>query len=395
MARVAFAWELGAGLGHVVPLWDLGTTLVQHDHEVGFILRDPEALRRLPGGAAFRVLPAPRFAGEGQEFQVPATYAEILLSCGFASADTLRAQVAGWIEGLRALAPDFVVEDYGPTALLAARILGIRRARCANGFAIPPRTVPLPPFRFDLDVPPSRIAESEARALDSVNAVLGAHGQAPLASLAEMLACDETFLCTLPELDHYGNRPPSGYWGPRVRFHVGREVAWPKGPGPCILAYLYDSPLIVPALEALSTRKCRLVAYIPGLLPEHRALLEGPGRVVSDEMVRIDKLLPGCDLVLNHGGGLTVGALLAGIPQFVLPQHYEQYITAKRVEQMGAGGWVGAEATRETAGRMFDLVLSQPRFRAAAQAFAARYRGFSPEEQRRRIVQRIEELLPA
>lgn len=395
MARVAFAWELGAGLGHVVPCWDLANTLAAHGHEIGFVLRTPALLARLPGGADFRAIQAPRYPGEGNVPQVPATYAEILLACGYARADTLQPLVDGWLEGFAALRPDFIVEDYGPTALLAGHIAGIRRARCANGFAMPPKQAPLPSFRYDLEVPASRVLDSEARALESVNTVLARHGKPALARLADMLVCDEEFLCTLPELDHYGNRPPSGYWGPRVRFHVGREVEWPKGQGPCILLYLHGSLMIDALLQVLSTRRCRMVAYVTDLSPQHRALLEAPGRLIADEMVRIDRLMPGCDLVVSHGGGISPGTMLAGVPQFVLPQHYEQLITARRIEQMGVGGWVSTEAGAEVVQRVLDAVLSQPRFRSAAQAFAARYRTFSPEEQKRRIVQRIEELLAA
>jgi UDP:flavonoid glycosyltransferase YjiC (YdhE family) len=137
------------------------------------------------------------------------------------------------------------------------------------------------------------------------------------------------------------------------------------------------------------------VAFIPGLSAQHRALLEGPGRLVSDELVRVDRLLPGCDLVISHAGGIAPGTMLAGVPQLTLPQHYEQFLTARRIEQMGAGGWIGTGVGPDVAQKVLDTVLAQPRFREAAQAFAKRYRTFSADEQKRRIVKRIEDLLAA
>ena len=42
--------------------------------------------------------------------------------------------------------------------------------------------------------------------------------------------------------------------------------------------------------------------------------------------------------VVHHGGaGTTHAAARAGAPQLIIPQHYDQYYWAKRVEELGIG----------------------------------------------------------
>ena len=52
MARFLLAWELGGGMGHVVPLAQVAEPLVQRGHEVHFVLRDLSAARAGLGALA-------------------------------------------------------------------------------------------------------------------------------------------------------------------------------------------------------------------------------------------------------------------------------------------------------------------------------------------------------
>src|SRR6185503_16626393 len=134
-------------------------------------------------------------------------------------------------------------------------------------------------------------AEREARVLANVNAVLGRHGAAPLGALHEQLEVDASFLCTFPELDHYGQRPRTEYWGPRYSIEAGEDVPWPYGEGPRVLVYLRGSdPRIDAVIEALVARRCRVAAYLPGLDEARRARLQGAQRRVSARPLRLAPL---------------------------------------------------------------------------------------------------------
>lgn len=393
MAKILFAWELGGGYGHVLACATLARALHAHGHTIALALRDRAPLAALPETKGYEVFEAPRHPREGAAL-VPASLADILLGCGYESAEELGTLLDGWLAIARPWQPDLVVCDYAPTALLAARMLVVPRVSYGNGFFTPPRLDPLPAFRFDEPVARERLRESNDRVLAVVNAALAARGTAPLARLADLFETDEDFLCTFPELDHYGNRPTSGYWGPRFRFDRGREMRWPAGPGKRVFSYLkLSNPHLDAFIDCFARGPMRTIVYIAGLDEERRRRLSTPWCAFSERPLRLDRVIRECDLLVTHGGELAGGALMCGVPSLLTPAHYEQYLTARRIEQLGAGGWLGPRATARDVAQGIERLLGDPRFRASAQAYARRYPAYSPGEQRRRIVHRIEEIL--
>jgi len=264
----------------------------------------------------------------------------------------------------------------------------------SNGFSIPPRLSPLPAFRYDEPIAPGRLENADARALASANAVLARFGASPMSRLAQQFESDEDFLATFPELDSYGTRPPAAYWGPRVSFDSGASVHWPAGQGKRILVYVKKAlPQIDALIAALASGPHRIAAFIPELEPARREALRGPGRIVSERAIRIGPLLAECDLLVSHGGNIAPGTLMAGVPQLVFPSQYEQYLTARRIEQLGAGLWLGPKASANEVAAALRRLLEEPRFINAARAYTRRYPAYSPAEQLRRIAARIEEIV--
>ena len=394
MARIAFAWEIGAAYGHATACAALASALAPRGHEPAFIFRELAPLASLRECAGIPAYQAPVARVDGAAEAPPASFADILLAVGYRDASVLQALLQGWLELFERCRPDLVVADSAPTALLAARMLGLKRVAFGNGFAIPPRLTPLPAFRPDAAADSTRAAASEALALANVNHAVAALGGAPLRSLAQQLETDEDFLCTLPELDHYGSRSRAGYWGPRFSIDTGGEARWPYGEGKRVLVYVRAVvPQLDGLIDALVANRCRVVAFIPGLDAARRTRLQSAQRHVSDGPMRLRPLLADCDLVVSEGGTLSVGALMCGVPQLVVPTQLEQSITALRLERIGSALWAAPDAAPGALAAALRSLLAEPRFRAAARGFAARYPAFSPGEQMRRIVLRIEQIL--
>ena len=391
MARIAFAWELGAAFGHATACAALAGALESRGHTSAFFFRELAQLASLPEAARHEAFQAPVSRLEPEA--PPVSYADILLGCGYREPATLRGLLARWIELLDAWKPDVVVADSAPTALLAARILKVKRVAYGNGFAIPPRSSPLPPFGSGTATDPAQAAASDARALATVNAVLAERGAEPLEALARQFETDEDFLCTFPELDHYGSRPRAGYWGPRYSVDTGCDVAWPYGDGKRVALYLRDVvPQLDAVIDALVASGARVAAFIPGVDPARRARLRGAKRIVADAPMRLKPLLGNCDLFVSEGGNVAAGALMSGVPQLVCPTQYEQSITALRLEQVGSALWLAPGAGTRDASAALGRMLDDERFKANARGYARRYRSFSPAEQLRRIVLRIEQI---
>ena len=393
MARIAFAWEMGGEYGHVMSCAGLASGLAAKGHRIAFMFRELRQLAVVPEARDYDVFQAPRCAREGVGADMPDGYVDILHGCGYASANELSGLLGGWRSLLSRWKPDLAICDFAPTGQLAARSLDLRHVTYGNGFFVPPRTTPLPPFRFDQAIDTSRLAKVEQVVLANTNEALASHGAKPLARLSDLFEADEHFICTFPELDHYGNREVSGYWGPRVRFDRGTEVAWPTGSGSRIFVYVKTSlPLLDALIDTLVASPHRVVAYIPGLDEARKRRLASRTRIVADKPVRLERFLRDCDLVVSHGGEIAAGSLMYGVPSLMFPTQYEQYGTARRFEQLQVGVWLGPGATPDLVPRGLNGALD-PRRRDIARAFAKRYATFSPAEQRRRIVLRIEELL--
>ena len=81
------------------------------------------------------------------------------------------------------------------------------------------------------------------------------------------------------------------------------------------------------------------------------------------------------------------------MPQLVIPTQYEQYVTARRVEQTGVGIMLPPDAPAALVAEALERALGAPSYTAAARAFARRYPQYSPSEQQRRIVVRMEEII--
>jgi len=394
--RVAFAWELGGELGHAMSCAGLARALRARGHSITLIFRELAPLAHLPETQSYDRFVAPSFPGEGAGMRPPSSLAEILLGCGYADRSWLVSALREWMRLLRECKPDLLVADYAPTALLAARVLGLRRVTLGISFAVPPPLTPLPPFRFDRPPPPDAVASVDARALAAVNEALEAVGAPPLAALRDQFATDEDFLCTFPELDAYGTRPTSRYWGPRFRDDAGVSAHWPAGRGARVLVYVKkDLPQLDALIALLAGSSLRVIAYIPGLDAARRERLAGPARIVSDKPVRYAPLLEDCDLYVSQAGSAATGVLMSGVPHLMFPAHYEQYLTAIRIAQLGAGVAVLPAATAREVEDALRAVVDESRFKAAARAYAKRYPAYSPAEQQRRIVKRIEDILAA
>ncbi|MCD0485145.1 protein IroB, partial [Streptacidiphilus sp. ASG 303] len=97
------------------------------------------------------------------------------------------------------------------------------------------------------------------------------------------------------------------------------------------------------------------------------------------EQAPLHLLLPGCDLVVHHGGaGCTMTALAAGVPQLAISNGLDQHVNARRVTAAGAGadlrghlagtdairtaaaGLLGSAEARASAGRLREQIDRNP-----------------------------------
>lgn len=389
------AWELGGGMGHTARLVALARGL-QSDARITLALRDLTQATLLPDGVPWTVHQAPLWLPEARGLPDAASYAEVLFRFGFLDARRLLPVVRAWRSLYELTGPDLLLVDHAPTALLAARGLPMRRALIGTGFFSPPPQRPMPAFRIWEKLPPGRLEQAEAMALDCANEVLDALQAPRLAQLSDLLTVDENFLTTWPELDHYPQRPEgTRYWGPEALLDNGEDALWPEGDGPCVFAYLkWGEPQTAQCLEVFARARTRTLAVVPGMPVAMRDKLQNARLRIGVAPVRLDQACARCDVVVCNANSGTVSAMLqAGKPVILLPAHAEQYLFALRVQHTGAGVLLEpAGIARMLPKRLLELAADGPH-RRAAQDIARRYAGVDLAGTLDRVVFRLRELL--
>ncbi len=395
MANILYAWEFGAGLGHLGAFLPLARALRDQGHHVHWGVASSIAAARLLDQEGFTWLQAPTFPEQGQQGP-PLSYADILLRFGYAHAADLLGLTVAWRELMRLTQADILLADHAPTALLAARSLGLPAVLFSSGFCVPPRQIPAPNMRPWQAIPADQFVAIEQPALTSVNAVLAHFGKSPLKGVTQLFDVAEDTLLGFPELDHYAQRGPARYWGNLPDAGVGAPAPWPDVPGKRIFAYLRTEARHHEAvLAALYALGLPTVVFFPGAPETLIARFAAPHLTFTQAPVDLARTGQEADIAITYGSlSTTTRFLLKGKPVLLLPWHLEQFLMARRVEEMGAGLLVDPEKPADDLPQKLQRVVFDPLFAGNAQAFARKYAAFPQEVVINNLVRRIEELCP-
>lgn len=393
MRTVLVAWELGGGLGHLLPLAPILERLAGRGIAVWAALRDLSRVEVSWPGLPVRCLQAPHKTIRSPDRIDPLrSYAHILHNSGYSNAGELQSLVQAWRHLMDLIEPDLLLADHAPTALLAARGRSIRRAVFGTGFCCPPEITPLPDFRAWLPPAPEQLAHDEARVLAVINDVLATAELEPLGQISQLLSeTDATILTTFTELDVYDRTASHEYYGvwPTAG---GATATWPQSEGQRVLAYLKPFKALPQLLHVLAHSACSTVVYMSPLNAQLAQQYSSQRLRFTGERIDLMAATEQCDLaILNGGHGATATMLLGGIPIFQIPLNLEQALNGKSVERMGAGLVAGADQPHEIAQKLSEL-MHTGRYAQAAQRFSARYAPFEPASSLDRAAQRLERL---
>ena len=375
------AWELGGGYGHLMKLRTLARALAAAGHRVTLALKTPAAAREvLAREEPFRRVQAPVVGGRRAPMPLSVSYGEVLIRVGWLDAAALTRAVGAWRDLYARVRPDVLVLNHAPTAWLAGSGLPAPRVLCGSGFECPEPRSATPVFRPWVRMERARLADGEARLLESVNRALGAHRLPPLASLADLLQCDRRLLCTYPELDPYAPlRPTARYRGDIG--DTGHLTGPAVGDGDAAQVFVYLSGRtrgLSPLLEALAGSGQSVLLHVPGLPPELQERFSGSAMTFSARPVDLQQAARHARLAVCNGGHGTVSAFLcAGCPLLVVPGHVEQWLNARLLEQHGLGVAVDGAGPTAFAGALERLSADRD-CRRRAQGFSRRCRDTPP-----------------
>lgn len=273
--RVLFASL--ASVGHTYPLIPLAIAAREAGHEVHF--------------AVGEAVHAPLAANGLRPFRPADSFYELY-------AEDLEPELAR-------LRPDLVVHEWGvPGAAVAARRAGI--AGLWHGFGR------LFPEGIGLELPTTN-ADAPGR---------------PHLDICPPSLQDKDFLATA---DRIALRPvpysaPTAWTAPRP----GRPLIY------LTLGTAFGTPeLLTTAIAGLATLDAHVVVAAGRVRPEELGVL--PDNVTVHAWVPQAEVVRHADVVVHHGGsGTTLGALVVGAPQLVIPQGADQFANADALAGAGA-----------------------------------------------------------
>jgi len=397
LAKIVFTWEIGAGTGHITPYLKLIQLLEADGHHIFFIIKSSEKAQSLFRHTRVTWLQAPITSIRPvTNIKSVDSYPKILGSSGYDKPEYLASKITAWRNLFTLIDPDLLIFDYSPTAMLASRGINAKGLAIGTGFHLPPNITPLPGFSDELDwmeVPdPDELQAFEHRILNNVNNALSMNGLSQISQLTELLQADKTILRTLPELDHYSNRPATEYAGIFMS-SKGERPVWPKLPGPKIFAYLKPFQTLPAFLESLNQKRYPTLLYGDKLPPEIEHTYASETLHFIHRPLHMDSVGKEADIgVCNANHGTTAELLLSGVPVLMLPLHSEQYLVAKNVEHTGAG--LSAPLLRPKGMALkLDTLINNTGYKTSAQKFAERYRDFSSDKLTNSMLEAVTSLL--
>jgi len=320
------------------------------------------------------------------------SFAQILYENGFCDALELASHGDAWRNIFRAVDPDVIVFDHSPTALLAARGMRAKRVTVGTGFFLPVDETPLRSLQPWLKPDPVKLAQHEQGVLAIANGALKHWSQPPLEHLAELYhPSDEHLLLTFAELDHYGTREGTRYWGAWTG-GFGKSPDWPDASGKRIYAYLKPFPQLNTLLDLLRRSGQPTIVFGGEIAESVRQEFAGPTLRFEREPLDIGRVAEECDFaILNANHGTAISFLRAGKPSLQIPIYVEQSLLAMAMMKLGAALAAPPDRPQEIA-RQLEILLQAPNPTPGAASFAARYADFNADQQIDLILDRLEQL---
>jgi hypothetical protein len=399
MGRIAFAWELGSGMGHIQRILPLAKKMQERGHEVICVVRHVINAEKILGCHGIKVLQAPAWQIKVlNRFPDTFNYAQILYNLGYLADEGLIVMAKAWRNLFDIIMPDLLIVDHSPTALIAARGGKIKAVLYGSGYFVPPRQNPMPSLIPWLKVPNEFLEDSEKIVTDTINAVLTELRAPLLDSLSDLFDVDENILATFQELDHYQTRVEEKYWLPVINLSEGESPVWPEtGFAKKIFCYLKPNyPHLEELLKILQQIEASVICFIPKppkriIEKFHCANMEFAARPLNMGQVCKDS-----DLVICHAGHGTIAVtLLHGKPLVLLPgdKQLEQILIAQHVAKLHAGIIILTRHGKRDYRRGILRVLSEHRFTEETKKFAQKYKDFDPAKQLDEIAERCEEVM--
>lgn len=397
MAKYLLTWELGGGLGHIMHLHTVSQCLLDAGHQVFAAIKDLSHSKLLTdlGVPCFQ---APQLLLDMDNANgSPNSFAEILYRRGYSSPASLECLIESWHSLLNLISPDVVICDSSPTSLLAAKTFGYHKTiAIASSFFLPTTDQINSVFRqhSECNQDNLRLKTISDSVLNSVNLMSKQKGGEQFGKLEELFYGCKNYLFTVPELDYsYQRTCEFSYIGNTgvvsdTKFDSNFQSYFKefnktnnKIKNRKIFVYLkneYKSVEVI--LNQLGSVDAEIVIYLSGEKNTNISKYTSSNVSIHCQPINIDLVLRDADLVISHAGcGLITSALMVGVPLLLLPISYEQFLNAKRAEDIGIARIVRQESRLN---EYINRILEDQNIKNSSKELSDKYKKQETEEEK-------------
>lgn len=375
--RVLLTWELGGNLGHLAGLSQVADALHQRGHQVFLSVMDVRDVHKVIDPTHVTLLPSPRPPG-APTVKDPRTWADLILPFGFSDPEVLTTLLRTWRNLLDLVAPDALVMDSSPLALVASRGATFPRLIFDNPWSLPPRVRPLAAVRPGVTL--HERLQSEAPVLACIQHACRALDLPVPEALEELFEVDHAIARSFERLDHYEREDSLQNVGPAFSIRGGLAPVWPQAGSGRVFAYLRgDYERFDAVVRALLATGRQVLLYATRVRPEALAALRAPNLSIVDHPVDFDLVTPHCDFAVCHSlSGTGSAFLVAGVPVLNCPMFLEQQALGYHASRAGLTTFIPPTGPVDLAERIQDV--TSPRAIAIARRFQRRHRKWKPTD---------------
>ncbi len=394
MAKVLFTWELGMGLGHIVPIKSLAKHFVAEGHDVYIALKDLKHGHAFFSDMPITILQAPINQSINNNAPI-ACYSQLLAANGFDSISELTSHCLAWQSLYKLINPDIILFDHSPTALMASRGLAAITVYIGTGFTIPPDQVPFAPFQPERLTEASKheLIEHEKATLKTINQVLRTLNKPKLQRLGQLYGdVTHSIFKSLPEFDHFGPRPKGNYVGVTHLETGMKQPMWPNVSGKKVFIYLKPFEYIECILDALVDTQTSVIIYSNDINSKRFEPYLNKNICFEDDTLDMNMVAKQTDIAITNGNhGTLMQFILNRVPVMMIPLHWEQQLLALRMQAQGIGVLSRKDQPDHIIQKLKSILLVNG-CSAAVEQLATKYEDFDgPEMQKQFCLQLMQE----
>ena len=395
MAKILYAWELGANSGHVTPFIELIRNLESSGHEIFFLARMLDKVKPLLKHTNAKILQSPIFIPNPNQVSNTAnSFPKVLGINGYTKTDQIISLIKAWHTVYDLIKPDIALFNFAPTAALAARSYDFPTIMLGTNFYMPPDIIPSPGFeglqggkdnqgeliRFERDV------------LLNIGQALTKLGIKPLKRFHEITHADKHLFTSFKELDFYQQKTQGDFIG-CASPPEGERPFWPEIEGPKIFIYLNNANDLLGLLDHINKNQYPTLAYIVNVSSEKLEGFASNNLILVDQPIDMKYVGETADIGICHGNHNTTADLLYnGIPVYAIPTQAEQHIMGRNIQNQGLGV-VCPKREKDQLIKGLELILHDNRYKLNAENFSKKYSAINANSVNQAIECSINELL--